>query len=142
MIRRSLFKGRKLNNERREAKTEISQMMKYDFYSNLAICEKKEQREQERKRILKKTNNALSRLNQKISFSEAYLFGSVIQEGNFTENSDVDIAFRGLTDKDFFRTMAFLSREIGRDVDVIQLEQHPFKEKISTIKFRKWTKKS
>ena len=116
--------------------------MRYGYYSNLAIQEKREKWEKERKRILQRTTNALSRLSKEIKFSEVYLFGSLTHQNRFTENSDVDIAFWGLADEDFFYAMAFLSREIGRDVDVIQLEHHPFKNKIQATGVKKWTKNS
>lgn len=114
--------------------------MRYGYYPDLAIEEKREKWEKDRKMFLRRTVNALDRLSKKIKFSEAYLFGSLTQQGNFREDSDVDVAFFDLSDKDFFYTMAFLSREIGRDVDVIQLEQHKFKDKILANGIKKWTK--
>jgi len=116
--------------------------MRYGYYSDLAIQEKREKWEKERKRILRRTNKALGCLSQKIKFSEAYLFGSVTLPYRFTKDSDVDIGFWGLANEDFFYAIAFLSREIGRDVDVIQLERHPFKEKIQTTGVKTWTKNS
>jgi hypothetical protein len=52
------------------------------------------------------------------------------------------MGFLGLADEDFFYAMAFLSREIGRDVDLIQLESHPLRNKILTTGVKKWTKNS
>jgi len=42
----------------------------------------------------------------------------------------VDVAFVGLRDEDFFTAMAFLSQELETDVDVVQLEASPLREKI------------
>lgn len=117
-------------------------MMRYGYYPDIAIQEKREKREKERKEILQRTTNALNRLSKKIKFSEAYLFGSSILPYRFKEYSDVDIGFLGLADEDFFYAMAFLSRDIGRDVDVIQLERHPFKDKVQTTGVKTWTRNS
>lgn len=116
--------------------------MRYGYYSDIAKKEKREKMEKERKRILKRTTNALSCLSKEIKFSEAYLFGSLILPYRFKEDSDVDIGFWGLADENFFYAIAFLSREIGRDVDVLQLENHPFKDKIQAAGVKKWTKNS
>jgi predicted nucleotidyltransferase len=116
--------------------------MRYGYYSDIALQEKREKLEKDRKRLLQRTTNVLSRLSKEVKFSQAYLFGSLTQQNRFTEDSDVDIGFLGLADEDFFYSIAFLSREIGRDVDVIQLERHPFKEKIQTTGVKTWTKNS
>jgi predicted nucleotidyltransferase len=114
--------------------------MKYGFYSDMAVQEKMEKREEERKRVLQRITDALDLLAREIKFSEAHIFGSLIHPYRFRENSDVDIGFLGLADEDFFRTIGFLSRAIGRDVDVIQLESHPLKDKIQTVEIIEWTK--
>jgi hypothetical protein len=36
----------------------------------------------------------------------------------------------GLKDEDFFQTIAFLSRELDKEVDVLQLEDHPLRDKV------------
>jgi hypothetical protein len=36
----------------------------------------------------------------------------------------------GLRDKDLFPTLAYLSHELGREVDIIQLEGHLLAEKV------------
>jgi len=114
--------------------------MKYGYYPDIAVQEKREKREEERKRVFQRTCDALKLLGEEIQFSEAYIFGSLIHPYRFRDDSDVDIGFFGLADEDFFRAIAFLSREIGRDVDVIQLESHPLKDKIQTAGVMKWTK--
>lgn len=114
--------------------------MKYGYYSDVAVQEKKEKWEEERKRVLQRTVNALNLLTREIKFSEAHIFGSLIHPYNFRDDSDVDIGFFGLADEDFFRAIALLSREIGRDVDVIQLESHPLKDRIQTAGIMDWTK--
>ena len=73
---------------------------------------------------------ALDELSHQISFEEAYVFGSLAKPYRFFEGSDVDIAFIGLRNEDFFQATAFLSREIDVEVDVLQLEGYPMGERI------------
>ena len=73
---------------------------------------------------------ALEDLARQIPFTEAYIFGSLIKPYRYSPHSDVDLAFRGLHNKDFFPAMAFLSRKLQTEVDVVQLETHPLKAKI------------
>ena len=49
------------------------------------------------------------------------------------------MAFVGLRDGDFFQAIAFLTRELEADVDVVQLEGHPLREKIVKEGIR-WTR--
>jgi len=114
--------------------------MKYGYYSDIAIQEKQEKREEERKRILQRTFDALNLLAREVKFSKAHIFGSLVCPYKFRDDSDVDIGFFGLADEDFFRAIALLSNEIGRDVDVIQLENHPLKDRIQTAGIIEWTK--
>ena len=95
-----------------------------------AVARKKEERENLRLDVLKKLNYIIGKLYLKVPFNEAYIFGSVTKPYEFSENSDADIGFLGLKDEYFFKAMAFISREINRDVDVIQLERSRFAKKI------------
>lgn len=90
---------------------------------------KKQRTELLRAEMLSKIKAALSALSEEISFEAAYVFGSILRS-SFSEDSDIDIAFTGLADKDFFKAMAFLSSILERDVDVIQLEGHRLREKV------------
>lgn len=90
-----------------------------------ALAKKKHEREQLRMQLLAASLQALDKLSQLIKFDQAYVFGSVSRTQGFDEHSDLDIAFAGLQDEDFFTAMSFLSREVGLDeVDVVQLEGH------------------
>ena len=90
---------------------------------------KKLQCEVLRKDIIVKIQAAVSELEKTVPFKEAYIFGSVLTP-YFSEDSDIDIAFTGLKDNDFFKTMRLLSEYTGRDIDIIQLESHRLKDKI------------
>ncbi len=74
-----------------------------------------------------------------ISFEQAYIFGSLAKPYRFFKDSDVDVAFLGLRDEDFFQAIAFLSRELDANVDVIQLEDHTLRDKVMRegIKWKK-----
>ena len=90
-----------------------------------ARAKRKGEREQLRIELLDAAMQALDKLYQLIRFDQAYVFGSVSRQQGFDELSDLDIAFEGLRDEDFFTAMSFLSREVGMDeVDVVQLEGH------------------
>jgi predicted nucleotidyltransferase len=89
---------------------------------------KDEERERARESLMSKISNVLKRLE--VSFEEVYVFGSVTKPYQFGESSDVDIAFKGLDKERFFSTISFLNRELGRDVNVVLLEEVHFKEKI------------
>lgn len=89
-----------------------------------ALEDKRRQREEERLKLLDRIGEALGKLSSEISFKEAYVFGSVTKPYRFLKDSDIDIAFVGLRDEDFFKAMAFLARMLCREVDVLTLEGH------------------
>ncbi|MGA1823112.1 MAG: nucleotidyltransferase domain-containing protein [bacterium] len=83
-----------------------------------------------RKNLIDDIKQSLSKLSKIVVFKDAYICGSITNAKMFSASSDIDIAFYGLKEKDFFKTMAFLSRYLERNVDIIQLEGHRFEEKI------------
>jgi len=95
-----------------------------------ALKEKKESRENLRKELIKQVFKALEELSSDFSFSSAFLFGSITEEYMFSESSDIDIAFEGLRDEDVIPMIAKLSSELEKNVDVVQLENHRFSDKI------------
>jgi predicted nucleotidyltransferase len=111
-----------------------------DFLLDAIIEKKSKKKEEQRLGIIEKVLAAIDKLSLEIAFKEAYLFGSVTKPHRFSERSDLDIGFLGLDDRDFFRVMSYLSREVGRDVDVIQLEEHRLTDKIKTGGIR-WKRK-
>ena len=103
------------------------------------LAARRQQREQRRIELLRGVKEALGRLADAIAFRNAYIFGSLVKPGRFFEDSDIDIAVEGLKDEDLFPAIAFLSRELGREVDVIQLEGHRLEGKIRQEGLR-WNK--
>ena len=55
------------------------------------VQKEQEDREKLRKQILQDVNKTLQILMEKYTWEEIYLFGSIVQEGRFQPNSDVDI---------------------------------------------------
>ncbi|MBQ9657860.1 MAG: nucleotidyltransferase domain-containing protein [Clostridia bacterium] len=52
---------------------------------------------------------------------EVFIFGS-IANGKFNENSDIDIAIKGLEKKDFYRVASILMFELENQFDLIDLD--------------------
>jgi predicted nucleotidyltransferase len=104
------------------------------------IEKKRKEREDLRLHVIAQILKAIDGLSGEITFDEAYLFGSVTKPFRFVESSDIDIGFVGLDDRHFFEAMSYLSEEAGRDVDVVQLEDHRLADKIKKGGIR-WKRK-
>ena len=52
---------------------------------------------------------------------EIFIFGS-IANGKFNENSDIDIAVKGLNEKDFYKVASILMFELENEIDLIDLD--------------------
>ncbi|MEK6713115.1 MAG: nucleotidyltransferase domain-containing protein [Nitrospirota bacterium] len=105
-----------------------------------AINRKRNEDEARRLQCIERLFDILRNLSKSVFFEEAYIFGSVVKPHRYSELSDIDIGFTGLKDEDFFKTMSFISGQIGVEVDIIQLEGHRLVEKIMREGVR-WTKK-
>ena len=103
----------------------------------------KKQAEQEEMRIitLQHTWEALSRLDKTYQWDEAYLFGSVVQQGKFGRNSDIDIAIRGLKRLEYYAFVGEISDLLDKRVDVVLLEECQFVDSIKEKGIR-WNRKS
>ena len=95
-----------------------------------AYKKKAEQREKLRKELLEKITAALQSLSNEVLFKEAYIFGSVTQKNQFSEQSDIDIAFAGLDRDKLFIVVSFISDKLERDVNVVHIEDIHFRNKI------------
>jgi predicted nucleotidyltransferase len=63
---------------------------------------------------------------------EVYIFGSA-SKGTMRPDSDVDVAVSGLPPEIFFRAMGKASRALGRQVDLVDLdEDNPFTRYLKT----------
>lgn len=52
---------------------------------------------------------------------EVFIFGSIV-EGKFDENSDIDIAVKGLKESEFYRVASILMFELENEMDLIDLD--------------------
>jgi len=75
--------------------------------------------------VLQKVEDALSYLEKKYQWDEVYLFGSIIQEGRFGRDSDIDIALLGLRKYDYYKFIGEISNLLNTRVDVIRHPSHP-----------------
>jgi len=75
-------------------------------------------------------SNAISYLNS-IGLEEIYLFGSIARN-EATENSDIDIAVRGIKPEDFFNVYGELMMLTTHSLDLIDLNlQESFGKELS-----------
>ena len=103
----------------------------------------KKQADQEKMRIaaLQQVEEALCCLQKKYRWDEAYLFGSIVLEGRFRRNSDIDIAVSGLEKFDYYEFIGEISDLLNKRVDVVLLEECHFEQFIRE-KGIKWNRKS
>ncbi|PSO60803.1 MAG: signal peptidase [Cyanobacteria bacterium QH_7_48_89] len=104
-----------------------------------AIAHRREDCERERQKILAQVLHWLEAVGSQHGIEKAYIFGSLTRAGEFTETSDVDVAVVGQLPENFFSLMSFLSTELGREVDLIELDQCHFGHRICEIGIQ-WTK--
>ncbi len=88
-----------------------------------AIAHRRDIQEQQRQQILAQVVQWLETVGTQHGIERAYIFGSLTRPGDFTEASDVDIAISGKLPEEFCTLMSFLVTTLGREVDLIQLEQ-------------------
>ncbi len=105
------------------------------------LARKEEQREQLRHSVLSRLNGALEILSDQYSWTEVFIFGSVIRKGEFNENSDIDIGIQGLDPLSHYAFVGELSGLLERDVDVVLLEECGFADRIKE-KGIKWSRKT
>ncbi|MCZ7667673.1 MAG: nucleotidyltransferase domain-containing protein [Chloroflexi bacterium] len=96
--------------------------------------------EQLRQQVLQRTLDFLDEFGSRHELGGVILFGSLIAPGRFGTHSDVDVAVDGIDPALFFDLMASLSLALGRDVDLVDLSQCHFAERIRQKGVR-WTKK-
>lgn len=88
------------------------------------------QNEAERKHLLQEALSWLQQNAARFGVEQGYLFGSVTQEGNFSQRSDLDLAIESLKEGDPFGLMSYLSLHLNREVDLVPLDRCHFADKI------------
>ncbi len=105
-----------------------------DFFSSQKldkiISDRRLKLEEERKLILKKTQEWLDNNASEYGIKKAYIFGSVTYPNKFNENSDVDLAVEEINAEKHFLAISFLSTYLEREVDIIKLNHCHFADRI------------
>jgi predicted nucleotidyltransferase len=98
------------------------------------------QLEQMRLNSIDGVREALNQLEERYTWNDAYIFGSVTSAGRYRSASDVDIALSGLNTLDYFAFIGDISELLNKRVDVVRLEECRFSQSIIS-KGIKWTRK-
>ena len=69
----------------------------------------------------KKKKKKATQILKENGAKEVFVFGS-IANGKFNENSDIDIAVKGLNEKDFYKVASILMFELENEFDLIDLD--------------------
>ncbi len=93
------------------------------------LAEGARKRERERYETLRKVRKSLWEYFAPKKVKAVYLLGSLVREGAFSLSSDIDIAVEGFNG-DYFRALCELEEVLQRDVDLIELEKCPFRDRI------------
>lgn len=87
-----------------------------------AVTKTAERLEAERRALFDRVFSVLLSEASALGVREAFIVGSLAEEGSWTEGSDVDVAVAG---GDPLQVMRLIEDAAGRAVDVIDLERHP-----------------
>lgn len=102
------------------------------------LSEQREQSERDRKHLLQVALTWLQQNAARFGIEQGYLFGSIVQAGRFSPQSDLDLAVDSLSQGDPFSLGSYLSLQVNREVDVVPLDQCHFATKIRQTGIR-WT---
>jgi len=78
----------------------------------------------ERQKLLSVTKQVLFSLQKRYRIKEAYILGSLLEK-NWHQSSDIDVAISGASEY-LLEIMRELEKKTKREVDVIDLDNHPF----------------
>ena len=107
-------------------------------YLDETLAKKRSELEQERQNLLKKTMDWLDNYGSCYGIKQAYIFGSLTRKNQFTNNSDIDIAVEITNADNLFPLIGFISEATEREVDLIQLNNCHFANRIRERGI-KWT---
>jgi predicted nucleotidyltransferase len=81
------------------------------------------EKEKKYKLALKAANRISTILKEEFDATEVRLFGSLVDKERFSENSDIDIAERGILPERFYSSYAAITRAIGDfKIDLVDME--------------------
>lgn len=89
-----------------------------------ALKRKREQLEQERRKLIYIVAETLRKNREKYDIHEAYITGSLLQHYRWYPFSDIDVIVSGCS-KHLYSIMRDLEDATDKDVDVIDLGNHP-----------------
>ncbi len=91
---------------------------------------RRQEAEANRQVTLAQTLGWLEKYGQAYGIEKAYIVGSLVRPNHFQTNSDVDIAVETIDPEQFFAAIANLSESVERDVDIIQLSECFFADRL------------
>jgi predicted nucleotidyltransferase len=97
---------------------------------------RKERLEKERHEILEQTIIETKNVFKNLQVQEVFLTGSILIPYKFSSRSDIDIAVKGLSAHDYFPVLSKLEESLLRTVEIIELENCRFSDKIITTGLR------
>ncbi|NWF75125.1 MAG: nucleotidyltransferase domain-containing protein [Nitrospirae bacterium] len=97
-------------------------LRKYKKYWKEEALRSEVKKEKLRKDALKTAERLKDILIKNFSVKKIVIFGSVLQKGDFDENSDIDLAVEGLPKNAFFTALARLIMESPFEVDLKPIE--------------------
>jgi predicted nucleotidyltransferase len=96
------------------------------------LTERESSREAERKRLIHTIRHYLPQYLSKIKgIKNAYLFGSILDEGSFYSHSDVDLAIDGIPAHLYFKIKSDLEDLFERTVDLVEWDTCSFADEIA-----------
>lgn len=87
-----------------------------------AVRRRTERLERERRALLQSVSDTLRSEGPRLGVREAWVVGSLTEEGQWVDESDVDVAVAG---GDPLEVMRVVEEAAQRTVDVIDLDRHP-----------------
>ena len=109
-------------------------------YLDQILATQRSQLEQERQKLLEKTIDWLDNYGVQYGIKQAYIFGSLTRENQFSQKSDIDLAVEITNTDNFFSVIGLISEVTGREVDLIPINNCHFANRIRERGI-KWTPK-
>lgn len=97
---------------------------------------RKKELEKKRHEILEQTIIEIKSVFNNSNVREVYITGSIVIPYKFTSRSDIDIAVKGLSAVDYFPILSKLEESLLRTIEIIELENCRFSDKIISIGLR------
>ena len=107
------------------SRTKKSQHNSYIKAWEKRVIEKRKERANLREQAEQEAEALANILYTRYSASNVYLFGSLLEEGRFNENSDIDLAVEGLPGSIFFEAVGELLLRAKFPLNLISLRNCP-----------------